>query len=263
MSGCSVALAFVYVFVRSCIFFHPRSSQAISVSFEPSSARAVLLANDTELSVAPKTRRQQKSEKKHLVSGETPVAKSDLSTTSIAGRPSHSVLLRVLPASVFSHHLPSPSIFASVIYVSEQMLSVARLEGSLPSDPNITLIADVKRLDPPTDPVSTANLPPSDATAVAKVLNPGEAAKREDVKEEQSKASHVGVIGLDSMPEGQMIVLGVDGVEDWDVVRQVLSTGKRSGRAYDRLYRLTVSGDPESTKAAQDIPSPPASPCVC
>ncbi|KAH9996691.1 P-loop containing nucleoside triphosphate hydrolase protein [Russula compacta] len=169
------------------------------LSFEPSSARAVLLANDTELSVAPKTRRQQMSEKKHLVSGETPVVKSDISTTSTAGRLSHSVLLRVLPASVFSHNLPSPPDFASVVYVSEQILSVARLEGSLPSDPNITLIGNVKRLDPPTD--------PANAAAVAKVLNPGEATKREDVKEEQSKASHVRVIGLDSMPEGQMIVL--------------------------------------------------------
>jgi len=109
------------------------------------------------------------------------------------------------------------------------MLSVARLEGLLPSDPKTTLIADVKRLDPPTDPAGAANPPSSDAAPIAKVLNPSEATKREDVQEELSKVGHVRVIGMDSVLEGQMITLGgVDGVEDWDVVRQVLGSGRRN-----------------------------------
>jgi peroxin-1 len=209
-------------------FSHPHNAKIISVSFEPSSAKAVLLTNDTELSVAPKTRRQWNSEK-HIVNGENPVKKSDPAMTSTARTPSYTVLLRVLPASMFSDHLPSLLDFGPVVFVSQQMLSVARLEGLLPSDPKTTLIADVKRLDPPTDPAGAANPPPSDAAPIAKVLNPSEAAKREDVKEEPSKVDHVRVVGMDSALEGQTIIVGgVDGVEDWDVVRQVLGSGRRN-----------------------------------
>jgi peroxin-1 len=209
-------------------FFHPYYAEANSVSFEPSSARAVLLSNETELSVAPKTRRQWNSEK-HIVNGDTPVAKSDLAmASSTARKPSYAVFLRVLPASVFAHHLPSPPDFGSLVFVSQRMLSIARLEGLLPSDPNTTFVADVKRLNPPTDPTGSANLPPSDATATAKVLNPSEATKREDVRDELSKVGHLRVIGVDVVPGGQMIIVGgIDGVEDWDVVRQVLISGRR------------------------------------
>ena len=208
--------------VRGSTFFHPDSAKTIPVSFEPSSAKAVLLANDTELSVAPKTRRQQNSENKHLVNGETPGGKSDpAAKIPSAVKPSHSVLLRVLPTPVLQHDLPTPSNFTSVIYVSKRMLRSARLEGLLPSDPNAILIGNVKRLVPPTDPAANAsNLAPSDAPAVAKVLNPGEAAKREGVQEEQSSSGHVRVLGLDGVPEGQMIIIGgVGEVEDWDVVQ--------------------------------------------
>ena len=208
--------------VRGSILFHLDSAKAIPVSFEPSSAKAVLLANDTELSVAPKTRRQQNSENKYLVNGETPGGKSDPAAKfPSAVNPSHSVLLRVLPAPVLQHDLPTSSNFTSVIYVSKRMLSSARLEGLLPSDPNAILIGNVKRLVPPTDPAANAsNLAPSDAPTVAKVLNPGEAAKRENVREEQSKSGHVRVIGSDGVPEGQMIIVGgVGEVEDWDVVQ--------------------------------------------
>ena len=208
--------------VRGCIFSHPDSAEPIPVSFEPSSAKAVLLANDTELSVAPKTRRQQNSENKHRVNGETPGGMSDPAAKfPSTGKPSHSVLLRVLPASLLPHNLPIPSNFTSVIYVSKQMLSSARLEGLLPSDPNAFLIGNVKRLVPPTDPAANAsNLTPSDEPTVAKMLNPGDAAKRGDVQEEQSKSGHVRVIGLDGVPEGQMIIVGgVGEVEDWDVVQ--------------------------------------------
>jgi peroxin-1 len=201
--------------------FHLTVLKPFSVSFEPSSAKAVLLANDTELSVAPKTRRHQNSESQRLVNGGNPVVKSDPTTKphSVA-KSSHTVLLHVLPASVFLRDLPSPSDLTSVIYVPEQMLSAARLEGLLPPDPNTTLIARVRRLIPPTDPADATNLPPPDVPAVARVLNPSEATKREDVKEAHSKAGDVRVIGLDGMLEGQMIIVGgVDGVGDWDVVQ--------------------------------------------
>ncbi|KAN0116131.1 AAA family ATPase [Russula decolorans] len=202
------------------------------LSFEPSSAKAVLLTNDTELSVAPKTRRQWNSEK-HIVNEENPVTKPNPAMTSPTARtPSYTVLLRVLPTSMFSDHLPSLLDFGSVIFVSQRMLSIARLEGLLPSDPKTTLIADVKRLDPPIDPAGAANLSPSDAAPIAKVLNPSEATKREDVKEELSKVGHARVVGVDGVLESQMIIVGgVDGVEDWDVVR------------------LSVYADSESTPA--------------
>jgi hypothetical protein len=130
---------------------------------------------------------------------------------------------------MFSDHLPSLLDFGSVIFVSQRMLSIARLEGLLPSDPKTTLIADVKRLDPPIDPAGAANLSPSDAAPIAKVLNPSEATKREDVKEELSKVGHARVVGVDGVLESQMIIVGgVDGVEDWDVVRQVLRSGRRN-----------------------------------
>jgi peroxin-1 len=168
------------------------------------------------------------SETKHLGNRETPATKSDAVTKSAtSGKLSHNVLLRVLPATVFSRHLPSSSNFASVIYVSEQMLSVARLEGLLPPDPNVALVGHVKRLDPPTDPAGVSNPPSLDAPAKAKVLNPSEAIKQEDVKEELSKSGPVNVIGLDGVPECQMIIVGeVDGVEDWDVAQYVFWIGK-------------------------------------
>ncbi len=223
MFGYSAVLVSVYVFVRGCLLFHPHDAEVISVSFEPSSAKAVLLTNDTELSVAPKTRRQWNSEKQS-VNGENP----DPVTTSTAETPSCTVLLRLLAASMFSDHLRSLPDLGSVIFVSQRMLSVARLEGLLPSDPKTTLIADVKRLDPPTDPASVTNPPPSDTAPIAKVLNPSEDTKREDVKEELSRVGHVRVIGMDGMLGGQMIIVGVDGVEDWDVVRQVLGSRRRN-----------------------------------
>ena len=182
-----------------------------------------MLSNDTELSVAPKTRRQWSSEK-HVVNTETPTAKFDPAMASSTARmPSYTILLRVLPASVFLHNFLSPSDLGSVAIVSPRMLSVACLEGLLPSDPNTTFIGDVKRLDPLTDPAGTTNPPPSDSAAIAKVLNPSEATKREDNKAEPSKVDHVRVIGMDGVLDGHMIIVGgVDRVEDWDVVRQVL-----------------------------------------
>jgi peroxin-1 len=196
--------------------------QVTTVSFEPSSAKAVLLANDTELSVAPKTRHQQN----HHVKSETPVAGP--STTAPSRRPSHGVLLRVLPASALSHLLPSPPDLVSVGYISETMLSLYRLDGLLPPDSKTSLVGDVKRLSPPTDPTDSS--PPSpDIPAVAKVLNPSEATKR-DVTKVPNEDGKVKLVGIDSVPDGQIIIVGsVDGVEDWDVVRYVLSMGTYRG----------------------------------
>ncbi|KAH8996318.1 AAA-domain-containing protein [Lactarius akahatsu] len=224
-----------------------------TVSFEPSSAKAVLLANDTELSVAPKTRHQQNSERNHPVKSETPVTRLDSATkSSVSKGPSHSVLLRVLPASGFSYLLPSPPDLASVGYVSEQMLGVYRLDGLLPSDPKTSLVGDVKRLSPPTDPTDS-NPPPPDIPAVAKVLNPSET-KRADVTKVPNEDGKVKLVGINSVPEGQIIIVGgVDGVEDWDVVRADLFADDLAGvddllaKCYDfgalwNLTRVTVSG---------------------
>ncbi len=162
----------------------------------------------------------QNSDKKHLVKSETPVTNPNSATKSpVSQRPSHSVLLRVLPASVFSYLLPSPPDLASVGYVSETMLGVYRLDGLLPPDPKTSLVGDVKRLSPPTDPTDS-NPPPPDIPAVAKVLNPSEATKRADVTKVPNEDGKVKLVGIDSVPEGQIIIVGGgDGVEDWDVVR--------------------------------------------
>ncbi|KAF8273433.1 AAA-domain-containing protein [Lactarius quietus] len=209
------------------------------LSFEPSSAKAVLLANDTELSVAPKTRNQKNSEKQHFIKSET---SPNTATKSPASRkPSQSVLLRVLPASSFSYLLPNPPDLASVGYVSESMLSVYRLDGLLPSDPKTSLVGDVKRLSPPTDPTDS-NPPSPDIPAVAKVLNPSEATKR-DITEIPNEDGKVKLVGMDSVPEGQIIIVGgVDGAEDWDIVR------------------VTISADTEPSIAGPDIPTPPTTP---
>ena len=146
----------------------------------------------------------------------------------VSQKPSHSVLLRVLPASAFSYLLPSSPDFASVGYVSERMLSVYRLDGLLPPDPQTSLVGDVKRLSPPTDPTDS-NPPSPDIPAVAKVLNPSVATKR-DVTEIPNEDGKVKLVGIDSIPEGQIIIVGeVGGVEDWDVIRYVLSMGTYRG----------------------------------
>lgn len=104
------------------------------------------------------------------------------------------------------------------------MLSVYRLDGLLPLDPKTSLVGDVKRLSPPTDPADS-NAPSPDIPAVAKVLNPSEAIKR-DVTEIPNEDGKVKVVGIDSVPEGQIVIVGgVDSVEDWDVVRYVFSMG--------------------------------------
>ncbi|KAI0262607.1 AAA-domain-containing protein [Gloeopeniophorella convolvens] len=227
------------------VWVHGRTRIRLRVlSLDPSSAKAVLLANDTELSIAPKTRRPPNSEKKPLVGGAASAANAaPAAAVPSAKKPAHSVLLRALPASIFSHPLPGPADLTTVVYVSEQMLRAARLEGTLPSDSDTVLVGDVKRLAPPTDPSET-NKPPAEAPAVPKVLNASEAAKREEKKkDEEAKDTSVRVIGLDDVPEGQVVIVGgVDAVEDWDVVR------------------LSISTDSASSKAGQDLPSPPASP---
>jgi hypothetical protein len=108
------------------------------------------------------------------------------------------------------------------------MLSVYRLDGLLPPDPKMSLVADVKRLSPPTDPTDS-NPPSPDIPAVAKVLNPSEANKR-DVTEIPNEDGKVKLVGLDGVPEGQIIIVGgVDSVEDWDVVRYVSSMETNRG----------------------------------
>lgn len=145
-------------------------------------------------------------------------------TATKSQRPSHSVLLRVLPASTFSHLLPSQPDLVSVGYVSEMMLGVYRLDSLLPPDPKTFLVGDVKRLSSPTDPTES-NPPSPDIPAVAKVLNPSEATKR-DVTKVPNEDGKVKLVGIDSVPEGQIVIVGgVDGVEDWDVVWYVLNTG--------------------------------------
>ena len=102
------------------------------------------------------------------------------------------------------------------------MLSTYRLDGVLPRDPKTSIVGDVKRLSPPTDPTDS-NPPSPDIPAVAKVLNPSEATKR-DVTEIPNEDRKVKLVGIDSVPEGQIIIAGgVDGVDDWDVIRYVLS----------------------------------------
>ncbi|KAH9006583.1 AAA-domain-containing protein [Lactarius hatsudake] len=163
---------------------------------------------------------------------EIPVTGLDSVTkSSVSKGPSHSVLLRVLPASGFSYLLPSSPDLASVGYVSEQMLGVYRLDGLLPSDPGTSLVGDTQQ---------TSNPPPPDIPAVAKVLNPSET-KRADVPKVPNEDGKVKLVGIDSVPEGQIIIVGgVDGVEDWDVVRYVWGM--------------------ESPIAGPDIPSPPSTP---
>jgi len=127
----------------------------------------------------------------------------------------------VLPASVFSYTLPVPPDLTSIGYVSETMLSIYRLDGLLPPDPQTSLVGDVKRLSPPTDPTDS-NPPPPNLSAVAKVLNPSEATKRDDVTKIPNEDGKLKLVGIDNVPEGQIIIVGgVDGVEDWDVVRCV------------------------------------------
>jgi len=101
------------------------------------------------------------------------------------------------------------------------MLSIYRLDGLLPPDPQTSLVGDVKRLSPPTDPTDS-NPPPPNLSAVAKVLNPSEATKRDDVTKIPNEDGKLKLVGIDNVPEGQIIIVGgVDGVEDWDVVRCV------------------------------------------
>ena len=116
------------------------------------------------------------------------------------------------------------------------MLSVYRLDGLLPPDPKTSLVGDVKRLPPPTDPTDS-NPPSPDIPAVAKVLNPSEATKR-NVTKVPIEDGKVKLVGIDSVPGGQIIIVGgVDGVEDWDVVRYVLAGTYRGTGIHRRLQR--------------------------
>ncbi|KAA1470710.1 AAA-domain-containing protein [Dentipellis sp. KUC8613] len=183
-------------------------------SLNPSDAKALLLTTDTEVSIAPKTRR-------------TPPAKAaaqdipfdDSSDTKTPKRLEYVHAMRVLPASVLPVTLPNPPDLQTIAYVSRGVLRARAYEGLVPEDLN-NLRGTVRRMLPPPDPTESGTMPEEPPEEPRTLDLKGE--KKADAKEDEKKKDEWDVVvkGVDEVPPRQVVLAGgLSGVDDWDVVR--------------------------------------------
>ncbi|KAI0060488.1 AAA-domain-containing protein [Artomyces pyxidatus] len=200
------------------------------LSLDPSDASALLLTTDTEVYIAPKTRIPKATGKSVDIIKSSPLPEPH----AVAKLPSFTALLRVMPASVLASSLPSPPDMTSTAYVSPQLLSIAQVDGKLPKVYDGELRATIQRLVPPVDPAEGA--PQDMQPTVARILNPGEAVKREEERERRAKEKGtVRVCATEVVPEGQVVVSGgIDGVVEWDVVQMSIVIDHTASRDTSR-----------------------------
>ncbi|KAI0053237.1 AAA-domain-containing protein [Auriscalpium vulgare] len=184
------------------------------LSLDPSDASALLLTADTEVSIAPKSRRP--ATKRSSAQSPTTTSASTFASPPAppASAPPPVLLLRFLPISVLPHALPAPSDLSSIVYISAYTLRQISAHDNF--------VGVITRLPPPIDP---ADANPDALEPVAKLLNPAEAAKRDEwekVRKEMQKGG-VRIVGIEALGEGQVVIVGgVDGVNDWDLIRMEL-----------------------------------------
>ncbi|KAI0032780.1 AAA-domain-containing protein [Vararia minispora EC-137] len=206
------------------VWVHGATRVRLRVTDVDPTVRAVLLTTDTEIAIAPKTRRPPPASSKATLSPDAPAFASGAFKTASSSKMAlsnsrtkiHSAILRVLPASLVDN-LPEAGE-DPLLCVPVNMLIRADL-GPGP------YTAHILRLKPPADPEDVPNLQGS-ASAETKVLDLTKGGKTSDVESAGGKdAEEVEVMGCGSVPEGQVVVVGgarePGEVKEWDLVRCV------------------------------------------
>ena len=167
------------------------------------------------MSIAPKARQQQT-----LKSAAPSNESSTISSQEAASHPkppSCRLLLRVFPISLLRVSLPEPPDEQTIAYVSANMLAELVYERKLPALDK-AYNATVRRLLPPQDPEESAVDAPVSPTT--KVLNPGSRGDAGKVPQEKKDVWDVVLQNSSEVPFGQIVFVGgLDGVQDWDLVR--------------------------------------------
>ncbi|ETW75050.1 AAA family ATPase, CDC48 subfamily [Heterobasidion irregulare TC 32-1] len=219
------------------------------VSLDPSDSKALILTTNTEVSIAPKTRRPRLTPVRKATSSSAPpveiVPPSNSTPSGASKSRTVGLQLRVLPSSLVSVSISQSSELQTIACVSSQTLSALRFEGRLNTDIQV-FQGDVQRLLPPPDPSEGPSNADSSAVAPsAQVLHPGaaEAAKNSSQKEKKDQ-SEVLVCGNESVPQGHVVFVGgTDGVAEWGLVRSV-----------SRVARLFIAADSDASASASITP---------
>ncbi|KAI0310136.1 P-loop containing nucleoside triphosphate hydrolase protein [Amylostereum chailletii] len=222
-------------------------------SLDPPHSKALLLTTDTEVAVAPKARRPPGTATPSLNSAATALSKT-VSPSQPPTPSTYSAILRVLPAHLVDglpEAGPDP-----VVCVSPALLSRASYRGRLPDNGNNAYTASLQVLKGPSDPEETSSSTPP--IAETKILDLGKNPASSSVAE-KARSKPMSLIGIDSIPEGQTVVVGgmgstVGDMREWDVVRLTISAGSESSRASPRpkLLRRQSGPTPVHTLAGID-----------
>ncbi|TFY68057.1 hypothetical protein EVG20_g3702 [Dentipellis fragilis] len=185
----------VWAMGRTRIRLRVGCAYASPESLNPSDAKALLLTTDTEISIAPKTRRAPPTK-----TAMQTIPNGDSGDAQAPQRLEYVHAMRVLPASVLPVTLPNPPRSAN---------HRIRLVGRAP-----------RSMIPPPDPTESGTKPEEPPEAPRTLDLKGE--KRVDGKEDGKKKDEWDVIvkGVNEVPPRQVVLAGgLSGVEDWDVVR--------------------------------------------
>ncbi|TFK74567.1 AAA-domain-containing protein [Pluteus cervinus] len=206
------------------------------VSLEPEVREgALLLATDTEVSIAPKLRKAQPASTKATLRGAHPNA---LSTATVSNgsdpapsaasleSPKRAQRLRVLPSKFFDTALPLPSDSQLYAYVSPRTFSL--LQPSHPVLNQGTSIVhypcDFRRLAPPRDPNDASSGSPEPTEPTARVLKAGAPESEKKGDDTKSATPPILVGWVDGLSDRHVVFpLLAEGIVEWDLVRVTLS----------------------------------------
>ncbi|KAF9460743.1 P-loop containing nucleoside triphosphate hydrolase protein [Collybia nuda] len=191
------------------------------VSLEPqSNGNVLLLTTNTEVSVAPKLRRPQKTNSetqsgKDITSSTKYTNENNTKTSSAVSN--NARILRALPQRFILPPIPEDQGNYIVAYVSPSTFSCLFPPHESPEDPNQKFFkATYSRLFPPVDPLSSS---PNPAHPPApRTLNPGTHEKAQNEDEHTLKGVLIG--RLERVPDSHVVFpQAPDGMEDWDLLR--------------------------------------------
>ncbi len=206
----------------------------LSVSLQPSTGKALLLTNSTEVSIAPKVRAKTKQSKGSASSKGTKTtgamngsSAQETPALETAKAPKHAKTLRLLPQR-FLRDLPSPAASTSgetLAFVSYRtLLSVYSQASSTQTLRGWRAV--VRRLAPPVSPEKDEATTSPLAQAIPRVLVPnGESSSSKPAAGTTPAKDEVLVMWSPDVPvpDGHIALQQpCEGAEDWDLVRYAL-----------------------------------------
>ncbi|KAJ7072576.1 P-loop containing nucleoside triphosphate hydrolase protein [Mycena amicta] len=194
-----------------------------------SKGNALLLTTDTEVSISPKLHGKKQAPPVQTVPNgvsqpststpPVPESKTSLST------PRLRVIRPYLLEVAFPEH-SGPELLALV-----PPATFALLHPAVPPENGVYHRVLVKRLSPPADPMtSTSSSPPVPVPRVLKVGGTTENALIED-----SVPTELFVRGAEGVPDGHVVLLAVKGIDEWDLVRYLVSCPMLHSKKHFRL----------------------------